>query len=161
MYSEGTYLENLTDMLIATISNGKNIHTYKKIIRERQYKRFKENSVRSTLSRLSKKGYVSNSNGCWSITKKGLKHKEEKHLLSFIPSPFKKDSPDAIILAFDIPERDRKMRHWLRNQIKIFGYKMLQQSLWIGPGALPKEFFDKLEDLKIRKNVKTFRIKST
>ena len=50
------------------------------------------------------------------------------------------------------------MRRWLRNQIKIFGYKMLQQSLWLGPGPLPPAFLKRLEDLKIRKNVKTFKI---
>jgi len=58
----------------------------------------------------------------------------------------------------DIPEQNRILRNWLRNQIKIFGYKMLQQSLWIGPSPLPPPFLKRLEDLNIRKNVKTFKI---
>ena len=58
----------------------------------------------------------------------------------------------------DIPEKDRFMRHWLRNKIKIFGYKMLQQSLWIGPGPLPSSFLKRLEDLDIKKNIKIFKI---
>jgi hypothetical protein len=35
---------------------------------------------------------------------------------------------------------------------------MLQQSLWIGPGPLPGSFLKRLEDLNIRKNIKTFKI---
>ena len=49
---------------------------------------------------------------------------------------------------------------WLRNQLKIFGYKMLQQSLWQGPGPLPIEFRKRLDDFGIKKNVKTFKMTS-
>jgi len=73
-------------------------------------------------------------------------------------STFPENSPHSMIISFDIPEKDRTMRRWLRNQIKIFGYKMLQQSLWIGPGPLPSSFLERLENLKIRKNIKTFKI---
>ena len=92
------------------------------------------------------------------MSKEGIRRLKETHLLSYISSPFKKDSATSMIVSFDIPEVDRKIRYWLRNQLKIFGYKMLQQSLWLGPSPLPLSFLKRLEDLNIRKNVKTFKI---
>jgi hypothetical protein len=35
---------------------------------------------------------------------------------------------------------------------------MIQQSLWQGPGPLPKEFKERAGQLKISKNIKTFKI---
>lgn len=146
----------ITDLLIATLGSGRNTKTFYKILREREFERFKKESVQVTLSRLHKKGYVNYSSKEWSLTEKGRHHTKNVRLLSYLQSPFKKDSPDTTIVSFDIPEPNRKIRNWLRNQIKIFGYKMLQQSLWIGPGPLPASFLKRLEELKIRENIKIF-----
>jgi hypothetical protein len=35
---------------------------------------------------------------------------------------------------------------------------MLQQSLWIGPGPLPSEFLERVNELKIRENIKLFNV---
>lgn len=160
-----TYINNnsksLTDLLIATLGSGRNVRRFYTILSERKFNRYKKESIKVTLSRLRKKGYVDNSTLGWSITKKGVTHFKNVNLLKYIPSPFEKNLPPNMIIAFDIPEKDRFVRHWLRNQIKIFGYKMLQQSLWIGPSPLPSSFLRRLEDLKIRKNVKTFKITRT
>src|SRR3989344_2552760 len=137
------YLESLTDLLIATLASGRNTRLFDKILHEREFKRYKKESVGVALSRLHKKGYVENSSSGWSITEKGKKYFKSNRLLSYIASPF---------------EKNRIIRSWLRNQIKIFNYRMLQQSLWIGPGPLPLSFFKRLEDLNIRKNIKTFKI---
>lgn len=153
-----TYRESLTDLLIATLQSGHNTYTFRRILSEQKFKRYKKESVRVALTRLSKKRYVNTSTSGWLLTKRGKKYFNNVSLLSYIPSPFQKDSSNSTIIAFDIPEKDRKIRNWLRNQIKIFGYKMLQQSLWIGPGPLPYLFFKRLEDLNIRKNVKTFKV---
>ena len=152
------YLESLTDLLIATLASGRNTRLFHKILHEREFKRYKKESVGVALSRLHKKGYVENSSSGWSATRKGRKYLKRTRLLSYIASPFEKNPPDNTIIAFDIPEKNRIIRSWLRNQIKIFGYKMLQQSLWIGPGPLPSSFLKRLENLNIRKNIKTFKI---
>lgn len=146
----------ISDLLIATLSSGKNTKTFYKILREKEFKKSKKESVQVTLSRLRKKGYVNYSSKEWSLTERGHLYTKSVRLLSYLQSPFKKDSPDTTIVSFDIPEPDRKIRNWLRNQIKIFGYQMLQQSLWIGPGPLPAPFLKRLEELKIRENVKIF-----
>jgi DNA-binding transcriptional regulator PaaX len=149
---------SIGDLLIATLCSARNKRRFYAIIREREFKRYKKESVQVALSRLHKNGYLTNSPTGWSITPKGKKYSQSTHPLDYIVSPFNKDSLPGMIISFDIPEKDRAKRHWLRNQIKIFGYKMLQQSLWIGPSPLPPLFVKRLEDLNIRKNVKTFKI---
>jgi len=149
---------SITNLLIATLTSGRSARSFYRILHEREFKKYKRESVKVALSRLHKKGYINNSASGWSMSKKGIERLRETRLLSYISSPFKKDSATSMIISFDIPEKDRRIRHWLRNQLKIFGYKMLQQSLWLGPSPLPLSFLKRLEDLKIRKNVKTFKI---
>ena len=149
---------SIANLLIATLCSGRSIKAFYRILREREFQKYKKESVQVALSRLHKKGYLENLKSGWRLTKEGNKHEKEVRLLSYIPSPFKKDSPSALIVSFDIKETDRFIRRWLRAQLKIFGYKMLQQSLWIGPGPLPASFLKRLEDLDVRKDVKTFRI---
>ena len=143
---------------MATICSGRSTRRFYAIIREREFNRYKKESVQVALSRLSSKGYLHRSNLGWSITEKGKQYNKDVHLLSYLSSPFKKNSSVHTIISFDIPEQNRIIRNWLRNQIKIFGYKMLHQSLWIDPGPLPASFLKRLEDLNIRKKIKTFRI---
>lgn len=149
---------SITDLLVATLGSARSTRRFYSIIREREFRCYNKESVRVALSRLHGKGYINNSVSGWSITKKGKRYSRDNYLLSYIKSPFAKNLLPSMIISFDIPERDRFVRHWLRNQIKIFGYKMLQQSLWIGPSPLPPSFLKRLEDLNIRKNIKTFRI---
>ena len=157
MYNNPT----ITDLLMATLGSGRSTRRFYQIIREREFKRYNEKSVRVGLSRLKNKGYLTNNFSNWSLTSRGKSHARKIKLLSYISSPFKKDCASKTILSFDIPEKNRVMRRWLRNQLKIFNYKMLQQSLWIGPGPLPLPFLKRLEDLNIRKNIKTFKITKT
>lgn len=148
----------ISDLLLATLCSGRSVKRFHAIIREREFKRYKKESVRMTLSRLNKKGCLINSGDGWKATKKGKHRLTEIELFSYLSSPFEEKSPDKTIISFDIPELERRKRNWLRNQIKIFNYKMLQQSVWMGPGPLPKVFLEKLIKLEIRKNVKIFSI---
>lgn len=149
---------SIGDLLMATLFSARNTRKFHSIIREREFRRYKKESVRVGLSRLHTKGYLTNTTSGWLITKNGKKYIKNISLLSYIQSPFEKNSPEHTVVAFDIPEKNRVVRNWLRNQIRIFGYKMLQQSLWIGPGPIPSSFLKRLEDLNIRKNVKILKI---
>lgn len=146
----------IADLLIATLFSTRNVRSFNRILREREFKRYKKESIQVTLSRLRKRNYVCHSPSGWSLTQEGRCYFEENKLSSYLPSPFKKNSPHTTIISFDIPEVDRKTRNWLRNQIKIFGYTMLQQSLWTGPGPLPFQFLERLIKLGIRENIKIF-----
>ena len=152
------FSESIGDLLMATLMSYRSSAQFHKIIREREFARYKEKSVRMTLSRFHKRGYLDNSKGDWSLTKKGKIYARENFLLAYIVSPFDKNQQSNTIVSFDIPENNRVKRNWLRNQIKIFGYKMLQQSLWFGPGPLPAEFLNRLNELQIRKNIKIFSV---
>jgi DNA-binding transcriptional regulator PaaX len=149
---------SIGDLLVATLCSAKSTRRFYAIIREREFKRYKKESIQVALSRLHKRGYVNNSAIGWSVTKKGKEKINNTRPLDYIPSPFGENSPINNIISFDIPGPKRTLRDWLRNQIKIFGYKMLQQSLWLGPGPLPPEFLKRLEELKIGKNIKIFSV---
>ncbi len=150
--------DSLVDYLVAMLSSGKNIKRYHEIIRKREVSRYKKESISVALSRLNKKGYLKKSKGGWSLTPSGKVYYNKTMLLSYIESPFNKNSEIKTIVSFDIPGPQRHMRDWLRNQLKIFGYKMIQQSLWVGPGPLPKEFLKRLKELKIHENIKVFTL---
>lgn len=152
--------ESLSDLIFAILGSARSTRRLNLILSERKIRKYKKGSVEVALSRLKKKGFVENSTSGWSMTKTGKTKFKNIQQLSYIASPFKADSAQNTILSFDVPETDRILRNWLRNQLKIFGYKMLQQSLWIGPRSLPQKFLKRLVDLKIRKNVKIFRIKT-
>ncbi len=145
--------------MIATLLSSRNTKTFYSILRKREFERFKKESISVSLSRLNKKGYLKKNENGWSLTQKGISRSKKNYLTSYISSPFEENSPVNTIISFDIPGPHRSTRDWLRNQIKIFNYKMLQQSLWIGPGPFPPIFLKRLEELRIRKNIKIFSIK--
>ena len=60
------------------------------------------------------------------------------------------------MVMFDIPEEKRKIRDWLRKQLKLWGFIMIQQSVWFGKGKLTDNFKNHLELLGIKKNIKIF-----
>ncbi len=39
------------------------------------------------------------------------------------------------VVVFDVPQSKNKMRHELRRAMKLYGFKMLQQSVWVYPHA--------------------------
>lgn len=147
------------DLLIATLLSSRNTKTFRSILKKREFERFKKESIAVALSRLHKNGYLKRNENGWSLTPKGVLRNKKTYLTSYISSPFKENSTVNTIISFDIPGPHRYTRDWLRNQIKIFNYKMLQQSLWIGSGPLPSVFLKRLEELDIRKNIKIFSIK--
>lgn len=153
------FAETITDLLIATIYSNKSVSNFDFIMRQREFARYKKESLRVGLSRLHKRGYLDNSKEGWFITKAGKLYYHKNKLFSYITPPFDKSESHNTIISFDITEPERLKRDWLRNQIKIFDYKMLQQSLWLGPGPLPLEFLKRLSDLGIRKSIKIFTIR--
>ncbi len=48
------------------------------------------------------------------------------------------------IIVFDIPEKERNKRNWLREILKLLGFKMLQKSVWIGKKKIPEQFLTDL-----------------
>ena len=83
--------------------------------------------------------------------------KKNFYLTSFV-SNFGKDAPKNLLLIYDIPEPMKKERDWFRRQLKIFGFIMIQKSVWVGPSPLPKDFLDYLKRIGLEKQFKTFKL---
>ena len=54
-------------------------------------------------------------------------------------------SKEVVIFSFDIPEKERVKRAWVRGVLKNLGFTMIQQSVWLGKGPLPKQFTERLQ----------------
>lgn len=94
-----------------------------------------------------------------------------KKKLDVLKNAAKNDLPSGVytqeqslimtIVAFDVPERERHKRSWLRGVLKNLGLTMIQQSLWMGRVKIPKEFVDDLAKLKLLEAVEIFEITKT
>ncbi len=118
-------------------------------------------TMRVTLSRLKKRGYVENKKGTWQITKTGRAYLAKK-ISSFFPVHSKRinrQQPKSIIISFDIPEAHKNKRDWLRIELLCLGFEMLQRSVWLGPAPIPQEFVDSLRKLQILQYIKFFEAK--
>lgn len=64
------------------------------------------------------------------------------------------------LVCFDIPERDRAKRRWLRRELIACGYEALQKSVWIGETPLPQDFIAGLDALGLRDHVHLLRVET-
>ena len=118
-----------------------------------------KSSCKSALSRLKRNGYVENENGNWRITNQGKKYIGRKiEALRQFDSPFSKSSPKNLIVLFDVPEKMKSEREWLRSHLKKFNYEMIQKSVWLGPSPLPKDFISYIKSINLKKCIKTFKV---
>lgn len=116
------------------------------------------------LSRLRAQGLVesrkeSNRSGNeWRITQTGKRKLAlfRKHRGMLSGAGNETDYPK--IVAFDIPERSKEARIWIRQALKRLHYKLLQKSVWIGDAKLPEGFFQSLADYEAMEAVHVFAI---
>lgn len=148
------------DYLIAFLLSSRSIKIYRKILWERVSARQKNLNIgafNQHLYRLRKKGIIESKNDHIYIHKGDLlKFSVKNNLIIKNVSP---EKTEKVLISFDIPEKKKKTRDWLRNQIKYWDFKMIQKSLWLGYGPLPKEFSNRLKQLGINENVRIFRVK--
>ena len=64
-----------------------------------------------------------------------------------------------MIVIYDIPEKMRRERDWLRSELRVLDFKQIQLSAWLGPAPLPREFIKTLGDLKIIKYLNFFQVR--
>ena len=92
------------------------------------------------------------------ITRRGLsllgflqKRKDKNPLPS--PNRYVKDEDQKthrlVIVVFDVPEREKNKRNWLRAVLKRLGLEMIQKSVWAGTVKLPEQFINDLIKFKI------------
>lgn len=66
-----------------------------------------------------------------------------------------------VIVAFDVPEYERKKRNWLRGALGAIGLKMIQQSVWIGKAKIPPPFIEDICRLKMTDYVEILEVTKT
>ncbi len=114
------------------------------------------------LYRLRQSGLIERrTNGVFALTHRG---KERLVLLRerfiFVDTPRYRSTPATAwtIIAFDVPERIRLGRNWLRATLQMLEFRMLQRSVWIGKRKLPEAFLADLRRLKLLEFVEIFEI---
>jgi len=112
----------------------------------------------SQISYLRKRGFIEKNE--LEITARGKKMLEKlKERLGFARKNYKKEEDGKLnIIIFDVPEKERAKRDWLRFELKHLGFHILQKSVWVGKARLPMEFLEDLEILGIRSKIHIFRI---
>ncbi len=151
------YTNTLSDHIIAFLLSAKSTKVYYRILRERAYKRANPNSFRTCMRRLEKAGYIKRERETISLTNKKYVQTVTRNI-QILPSPSKDKLSSKLLICFDIPEYKRYARKWLRKQLKEFGYRMIQKSVWTGPGPLPKEFGEIVKALNIKDSIRVFKL---
>lgn len=122
-------------------------------------------SYYSLLSRLKGDGFLAEERGSCrrlTLTSKGRRYmKLLRRNISKIP--LKKDyvgekSKSLVIVAFDVPEKERNKREWLRRVLRELGLQMIQRSVWFGRIKIPKELIEDLGFLGMVDYVEIFEV---
>lgn len=118
-----------------------------------------DRTIRTTLSRMKKNGLLNNKDRQWSITADGeeLLNSRNNDIRRFFPiHKLDQKYTKNLIVIFDIPEKKRRYRDWLRSELIGFGFDQIQKSVWFGP-ILPKAFIEYLDEAKILKHIRFFK----
>lgn len=109
--------------------------------------KYKEITIRQSLRRLEKLGFVEMEESKYALTEKG------KELVGYVlyRKKIKKQKWDGKyrVIIFDIPENKRDVRAWLRYELSLLGYKKLQQSVFISKKPLPADIIKEIKKQKM------------
>lgn len=84
----------------------------------------------------------------------------QKRLSRNLPPPvYAQTKSDSLkIFIFDIPEKLRFKRDWVRRALMRLGFKMLQKSVWVGKVELSKKFIEDLAKFGLDGFVEIFEV---
>lgn len=110
-------------------------------------------------SRLARDGLVEREKrGLWKITERGrvfikkyLAREEEGGKID------RSRAPD-LMLVFDVPEKRKKWRNWLRGELCFLGFKKVQKSVWLGWSPLPEYLLNELARARLVDCVQIFSV---
>ncbi|MBI3459080.1 hypothetical protein HY061_02355 [Candidatus Azambacteria bacterium] len=144
------------------------LQKYKELERDKDRQKYKEDRERQERSQfynllisLKRDGLIipdsSGKKGVWSISKKGrmaFKEFEKQPQQRYL----KNDSKEVVVVSYDIPEKNRFQRDWLRGILKFLGFKLLHQSVWIGKIEIPETLLIDIHKRKIATFIHIFTI---
>ena len=123
-----------------------------------QFTGFKEATLRVNFSRLLKLGLIEKSKKekIYCLTEKG------EELVLYIQNRYsileKPWDGKIRLVVFDISEKEKWLRDWLRRELLLMQFKPLQKSLYIGKYPLPEELYQEIIKNKLFENVYVFTI---
>jgi hypothetical protein len=131
-----------------------------------QYQRDRENrrKLQKYISKLKSDGLIiENSTEYVSLSKKGKeKLSMYKQKISVNKNNYKKElGSKVIIISYDLPIIFKRERDILRDVLKILGFNMIHQSVWIGKIKIPKQFVIDLEKMKILEYIEILEVTKT
>jgi|SRR3989338_5717933 len=135
----------------------------KRAFRNKTFDFAQEQEFYNLLSYLKRHGLIEKKNNgnrtFWKITADGLNKLlkiKEKAL------DYESQSDGKLkIIVFDVPEEYKKKRRWLREALKILGFKMLQKSVWIGKNKIPEQFLFDLRQKQILQYIHIMEVGKT
>ncbi|MFH1759306.1 MAG: hypothetical protein ABH822_01955, partial [Patescibacteria group bacterium] len=104
-------------------------------LREKIYQKEKRKRQKK-IYELAREGFIEKDNNQnISLTQKGKRKMAELRMTitkqSLFNSEFKKEKEKKVIIfSFDIPEKHRAVRDWIREFLKFLDYQMIQKSVW-------------------------------
>ena len=107
---------------------------------------------RTTVRLLVGRGYIVLDKRGYRITLAGKKYSRDLVSWYVNRSPSKWDRRWRIVI-FDVPEIRKQDRDYLRRLLVSYGFKKLQASVWVSPYAVPREFNERLWDMRIKNYV--------
>ncbi len=160
--------------LYKMLERGSDLHAFSKIptIREAVYpelrkirrlyeKKRKRKNFRQLLYYLKKRGYIQikNLQGVEGVilTKKGFDHVWKTTVVA-VERKKRRDGRWQMLI-FDIPEKQRRLRDILRENLLLLDYRMLQRSVWVCPYDVLKETEEVVRRYEIDPYIKVFLIR--
>ena len=124
-------------------------------------------SFSSMLSHLKNQGLVRRrgpkKQSSWAITAKG------RRLLRQPPASAPRYTPDDLppedgiprLITFDIPEKHRKQRQWLRTTLISCGFKFLQRSVFLGWRPIPEDVIQEINRRRMSRYIHIVSVQKT
>ena len=118
----------------------------------------RERSFKTTLSRMKRDGLIKrdpNAEKFFVLTKRGERERE-KALRHINIESAKREKWDGKwrVLFFDVPEKQRKLRNFLRAELIDYGFEPLQKSVFVSPFRIAEDIIEVLEYRGIERWIK-------
>ncbi|KKR62827.1 hypothetical protein A2643_00660 [Candidatus Nomurabacteria bacterium RIFCSPHIGHO2_01_FULL_39_220] len=124
-----------------------------------RFKKYSQRSIRTVIDRLKRKNIIEKQLTGVILSKNGKEYVRRKiDSLKQFSKPKNISKDKNLLLMFDVPTERKPEREWLRWHLKKFDYMMIQKSVWVGPSPLPAEFKKYLEEIKLDKCIRIFKL---
>jgi len=136
-----------------------NLKFWKRLLELSPEEKWTKTTFQSVLSRLKQQGLIEcdSKKRVYFLTEKG------KELAGYIKDRYsilqKPWDRQIRIVIFDIPEKKRVYRDWLRSELSLLEFKPLQKSVYIGKYPLPQSLIEEIDRCNIAQNVFIFTVK--